>query len=62
MFEARKLTPHEERAVAVRAGCDPRSVRAFLEGRSQRSTVAARIAEALREYESRPTEPPPRAA
>lgn len=41
------LTPHDERRVAVRAGCDPRSVRAFLRGRRQRSTVVARIQEAL---------------
>lgn len=43
-----KLTPHEERRVAVTAGCDPRTVRAYLEGRPMRSTTAARIAEALR--------------
>lgn len=43
-----RLSPHEERAVAVRAGVDPRTVRAYLAGRSQRSTVAARVAEALR--------------
>jgi hypothetical protein len=48
MVHARKLTPHEERAVAVRAGCDPRSVRSHIDGKPQRSTVAARIAEALR--------------
>jgi hypothetical protein len=43
------MTPHEERAVAVRAGVDPRTVRAYLAGRPQRSTVAARVAAALRE-------------
>jgi hypothetical protein len=43
-----KLTPHEERRVAVAAGCDPRTVRAYLAGKSQRSTVAARVNEALR--------------
>jgi hypothetical protein len=44
-----KLTPHEERVVAVRAGCDPRIVRKYLAGGVLRSTTAARIAEALRE-------------
>ena len=50
-----KLTPHEERRVAVRAGCDPRTVRAYLRNlslppgdRRQDSTVAARVEEALR--------------
>lgn len=50
-----KLTPHDERRVAVRAGCDPRTVRAYLRNltlppgdRRQDSTVAARIADALR--------------
>ena len=46
-MSATRLNPHDERAVAVRAGCDPRSVRAYLDGKPQRSTVAARIAEAL---------------
>lgn len=41
------LTPHQERAVAVAAGCDPRRVRAFLRGDPTRSTTSARIAEAL---------------
>ena len=41
------LTPHQEREVAVIAGCDPRSVRAHLTGKSQRSTTAARIEDAL---------------
>jgi hypothetical protein len=41
------LSPHDERRVAVEAGCDPRSVRAYIEGRSQRSTTAARIEAAL---------------
>jgi hypothetical protein len=44
-----KLTPHDERAVAVRAGCDPRTVRAYLSGRPVRSTVASRVAQAMRE-------------
>jgi hypothetical protein len=48
MNGARRLNPHEERALAVRAGCDPRSVRVYLDSHSQRSTVAARIADALR--------------
>lgn len=48
MPTALKLTPHDERRVAVVAGCDPRTVRAFLEGRPQRSTIASRVAEALR--------------
>ena len=43
-----KLTPHEERRIAVAAGCDPRTVRAYLAGKPQRSTVAARVNEALR--------------
>lgn len=50
-----KLTPHEERCVAVRAGCDPRTVRAYIRNldlppgeRRQDSTVAARIADAIR--------------
>ena len=43
-----RLTPHEERVVSVRAGCDPRTVRAYLRGAAQRSTVAARISDALR--------------
>lgn len=46
---SRVLTPHDERVVAARACCDPRSVRARLEGRRQRSTIAARIDLALRE-------------
>lgn len=44
-----KLTPHQEREVAVAAGCDPRTVRAHLAGKSQRSTVAARVERALKE-------------
>jgi hypothetical protein len=47
MNAALKLTPHDERRVAVAAACDPRSVRARLAGRPQRSTTAARIDEAL---------------
>lgn len=44
------LNPHELRKIAVAAGCDPRSVRARLEGRSQHSTMAARIDDALRSF------------
>lgn len=43
------LTPHQLREVAVRAGVDPRTVRAFLDGRRQRSTAASRVADALRD-------------
>lgn len=42
------LTRHQLREVGVRAGCDPRSVSAYLEGRPQHSTTQARIREALR--------------
>lgn len=42
-----RLNPHVERRVAVAAGCDPRTVRAYLHGKPQRSTTAARVAEAL---------------
>jgi 2-hydroxychromene-2-carboxylate isomerase len=44
---APRLSPHDERAVAVKAGVDPRTVRAYLEGKPQRSTAKARIQEAL---------------
>lgn len=44
------LTPHQEREVAVAAGCDPRTVRAYLAGKPQRSTTAARIAAALARF------------
>ena len=50
MVSAKRLSPHDERAVAVRAGVDPRTVRAYLAGRDVRSTVASRIADALREH------------
>lgn len=51
-----KLTPHDERRIAVRAGCDPRTVRTRVrnlalgaaERSPQDSTVEARIDEALR--------------
>jgi hypothetical protein len=48
MSDAR-LTPHEVREVAARAYCDPRTVRAYLDGRPQHSTTAARIERAIRE-------------
>jgi hypothetical protein len=44
-----KLTPHQAREVAARAYCDPRTVRAYLNGRPQHSTTAARIERAIRE-------------
>lgn len=44
----RHLDGHQERAVAVAAGCDPRTVRSYLDGRRVYSTTAARIAAALR--------------
>lgn len=44
-----KLSIHEERRVAVVAGVDPRSVRAFIAGRSMRSTTASRVEQALRD-------------
>src|SRR5690242_8077407 len=53
------LTPHDERRVAVLAGVDPRTVRARMRGRRQRSTVAARIDGALRELGLLPAVPAP---
>jgi DNA-binding LacI/PurR family transcriptional regulator len=44
------LTPHQERTIAVAAGCDPRTVRAYLKGKPQRSTTASRIAAALAKH------------
>ena len=46
-MNTKTLSPHEERKVAVHAGVDPRTVRAFLAGRRVRSTVASRISDAL---------------
>lgn len=46
-----KLTAHDTRRVAVHAGCDPRSVLAYLDPNKRarmKSTTAARVAEALR--------------
>jgi hypothetical protein len=37
------------RELAARAFCDPRTVRAFFDGKPQHSTTAARIEKALRE-------------
>lgn len=56
-----KLTPHDERRVAVAAGCDPRTVRAYLEGRPMRSTTAARIREVMKDLDldGRETAPEP---
>lgn len=45
--EARRLSPQEKREVAAEASCDPRTVDAYLAGRSQVSTVRRRIARAL---------------
>lgn len=44
---SKRLTPHEERRVAVEAGCDPRTVRRYLSGKPCTSTVAARLKAAL---------------
>jgi DNA-binding LacI/PurR family transcriptional regulator len=46
-MNALQLTPHQEREVAVLAGCDPRTVRAYVDGKPQRSTIAARVEQAL---------------
>jgi DNA-binding LacI/PurR family transcriptional regulator len=46
--------------VAVRAGCDPRTVRAYLDGRPQHSTTASRIERAIRELNVTP--PPAKVA
>lgn len=42
-----KLSAHEERRVAVEAGVDPRTVRAFLLGKKQSRPTAATIRETL---------------
>lgn len=42
------LSPHEARAVAVKAGTDPRTVVAYLANKPVRSTTRARIVDALR--------------
>jgi hypothetical protein len=45
--------------VATRAYCDPRTVRAYLDGRPQHSTTAARIERALRELRADSGKVPP---
>jgi hypothetical protein len=52
MHDARTplLTPHQARVIAVRAGCDPRTVVARLRRKkNQPSTVVARIDAAIEE-------------
>lgn len=59
-----KLTPHEERRVAVEAMVDPRTVRTRVKNlqlpvrlrRAQSSTTAARIDKALRSIERWPVD------
>lgn len=46
-----RLTAHDERRAAVAAGCDPRTIRAYLDParrRRMRSTTAGRVGEVLR--------------
>jgi len=50
----RRLSPHDERQIAVRACVDPRTVRAYLAGKHQRSTTRAAIEQALREMNEPP--------
>jgi hypothetical protein len=47
MSKALGLTPHEERVVAVEVGCDPRTVRAFLQGKPQQLHLKTAIEQAL---------------
>ena len=56
MADALKLTPHDQRRVAVVAGCDPRTVRARLEGRGSEDaeTINRRFAKAQTEIEHYP--------
>ena len=42
-----KLSPHDLRAISVESCVDPRTIRAFIDGRVTRSTTAARIRKAL---------------
>lgn len=44
----RRLPPHEERTVAVKAQVDPRTVRRVLAGESVRPMVRDRVVDALR--------------
>jgi hypothetical protein len=48
------LTPQEVREIAVRAYCDPRTVRAYLNGRNQHSTTSKRIERAIVELQATP--------
>lgn len=50
-----RLSAHDERRVAVAAGCDPRTVRHFLGGRATHSTTAGRITEAMKKLEMETT-------
>lgn len=53
----RPLTPHQARVIAVRAGCDPRTVIArFNRKKNQPSTVVARIDAAASELGFPPPE------
>lgn len=42
------FTPHQERAIAVEAGVDPRTVRSFCQRKAIRSTVASRVERAIK--------------
>jgi len=44
-----RLTPQQLRRAAVLAGCDPRTVRHYITGRSVYSTTRERVEQALRE-------------
>ena len=44
-----RLTSQQEREIAVRAQVDPRTVRAYLEGKPGRGMVTARVKAALAE-------------
>jgi hypothetical protein len=44
-----KLTPQQEREIAVQARCDPRTVRAFFAGRAQSAMTRASIEAAIRQ-------------
>lgn len=59
---SRALTPHQARLIAVRAGCDPRTVIArFQHKKNQVSTVVARIDAAIHDL-GIALPPPPSAA
>jgi hypothetical protein len=57
MNSGRRLSAHEERAVAVAACADPRTVRRVVAGEHVCSTTRARVEAALRELGL--AEPPP---